>query len=94
MAGSASAPARPVPVVAKGVAAAPKPAQEEIMGWFKEAAKAGDATFDNGWFFSTKVGTYGTQRPGTLQISPAGLSATSRYDGETIVPMLFCSSPL
>src|SRR5499426_2140847 len=41
--------------VAKGIAAAPKPAQEKIMGHFKQAG-----TLENGWIFTTKAGVYGT----------------------------------
>ena len=48
------------PAVAKGMAKAPKPAQEQIMAWLKEGIAAGDFKLENGWAFSTKVGLYGT----------------------------------
>ena len=68
------------PAVAKGIAAAPKPAQEKIMGWFKEAAKAGDATLINGWFFSTKTGLYGTNYLQRALITAIGLGANRPED--------------
>ncbi len=68
------------PAVAKGIAAAPKPAQEKIMGWFKEAVKAGDATLINGWFFSTKAGVYGTNYLQRALITAVGLGANRPED--------------
>ena len=68
------------PAVAKGLADAPKPAQEKIMGWFKEAVKAGDATFSDGWFFSTKTGIYGTNYIQRALITAIGLGANRPQD--------------
>ncbi len=68
------------PAVAKGIAAAPKPAQEKIMAWFKDAVKAGDATLSNGWFFSTKTGTYGTNYIQRALITAIGLGANRPQD--------------
>jgi hypothetical protein len=48
------------PAVAKGLAGAPKPAQDKIIAWLKEGIVAGDLKLTDGWFFSTKVGIYGT----------------------------------
>ena len=71
------------PAVAKGLQGAVKPAQERIMAWFKEAANAGDATFDNGWSFSTKTGTYGTDYVQRAFISAIGLGANRPQDAVT-----------
>ena len=68
------------PAVAKGIAGAPKPAQEKIMAWFKEAVKAGDATFSDGWFFSTKTGIYGTNYIQRALITAIGLGANRPQD--------------
>ncbi len=48
------------PAVAKGLAGVPKPAQDKIIVWLKEGIVAGDLKITDGWFFSTKVGIYGT----------------------------------
>jgi len=48
------------PAVAKGIAEAPKPAQDKIMRHMKEGLLTGDFRLDNGWFFTTKAGLYGT----------------------------------
>ena len=68
------------PAVAKGIAGAPKPAQEKIMAWLKDAPKAGDATLSNGWFFSTKTGTYGTNYIQRALITAIGLGANRPQD--------------
>jgi hypothetical protein len=68
------------PAVAKGIAGAPKPAQDKIMGWFKDAVKAGDATFSDGWFFSTKTGTYGTNYIQRALITAIELGANRPQD--------------
>jgi len=74
------------PTVAKAIAGAPKPAQEKIMGHFKEAGKA-----ENGWIFTTKTGVYGTDYLQRALITAIGLGAnrpqdavypTSEVDGE------------
>src|SRR5271166_1765452 len=48
------------PAVAKGVAAAPKPGQDKVIAWQKEGLVAGDLKLEDGWFFTTKTGLYGT----------------------------------
>ena len=68
------------PAVAKGIAAAPKPAQEKIMGWFKEGIKAGDASLENGWLFTTKTGLYGTNYIQRALITAIGLGANRPQD--------------
>jgi len=66
--------------VAKGIAGAPKIAQEKIMGYFKESVKTGDATFENGWLFTTKAGLYGTNYMQRAMITAIGLGANRPQD--------------
>jgi len=61
--------------IAKAVAGAPKPAQETIMGHFKEAG-----TFENGWIFTTKTGVYGTDYLQRALITAIGLGANRPQD--------------
>lgn len=68
------------PVVAKSIAGAPKPAQERIMGWLKESVKAGDATSENGWVFSTKTGLYRTNYIQRAFVTAIGLGANRPED--------------
>jgi hypothetical protein len=74
------------PAVGKAITSAPKPAQEKIMGHFKEAGKA-----ENGWIFTTNTGVYGTDYLQRALITAIGLGAnrpqdavypTSEVDGE------------
>jgi hypothetical protein len=66
--------------VAKELTDAVKPAQERIMGWFKEGIKVGDATLVNGWWFSTKLGLYGTNYIQRAFITAIGLGANRPQD--------------
>jgi hypothetical protein len=68
------------PAVAKGLAAAPKPAREKIKGWFIESVKAGDAMYSNGWLFSTETGIYGTNYIQRAMITTIGLGANRPED--------------
>ena len=68
------------PAVAKGLAAAPKPAQDKISSWLKESIVAGDAKLENGWFFTTKAGTYGTEYRQRAMITWVGLGANRPQD--------------
>lgn len=61
--------------IAKAVAGAPKPAQETIMGHFKEAG-----TFENSWIFTTKTGVYGTDYLQRALITAIGLGANRPQD--------------
>jgi len=58
----------------------PRAAQEKIMGWFKGSVAAGDASDANGWMFSTKTGTYGTQYLQRALITAIGLGANLPQD--------------
>ena len=67
------------PAVAKGVAAAPKPAQEKISS-LKEAIVTGDAKVENGWMFFSKTGLYGTGYRNRALITWYGLGANRLQD--------------
>ena len=73
-------PARLEPAVAKGMAKAPTPAQTQINAWLKEGIVAGDFKLENGWAFSTKVGTYGTNYIQRALVTAIGLGANRPQD--------------
>jgi hypothetical protein len=66
--------------VAAGIAKAPKPSQDKIAAWMKESLVARDATLENGWTFSTKVGTYGTNYIQRAMVAWYGLGANLPKD--------------
>ena len=68
------------PAVAKGMARAPKPAQELIMGWLKAGIAAGDMKLENGWVFTTKTGLYGTSYLQRALVTAIGLGANRPQD--------------
>ncbi|MFO1205921.1 MAG: DUF1254 domain-containing protein [Burkholderiales bacterium] len=68
------------PAVAKGVAAAPKPAQDLVMGWLKAGIAAGDLKLENGWLFTTRTGLYGTSYLQRALITAIGLGANRPED--------------
>jgi len=68
------------PAVAKGIAQAPKPAQDKIMRHMKEGLLTGDFRLENGWFFSTKTGLYGTNYLQRALITAIGLGANRPQD--------------
>src|SRR5262245_3609952 len=68
------------PAVAKGIAAAPKPAQEKITAWLKEGLVAGDGKLEQGWMFFPKVGVYGTSYRQRAMITWFGLGANRMQD--------------
>ncbi len=68
------------PAVAKGLAGAPKPAQDLIMDWMKAGIVAGDFKLENGWAFSTKVGQYGTHYVQRALVTAIGLGANRPQD--------------
>jgi len=67
------------PAVAKGIAAAPKPAQEKISD-LKEAILAGHAKVEHGWMFFPKTGVYGTGYRNRALITWYGLGANRPQD--------------
>jgi hypothetical protein len=68
------------PAVAKGLAGAPKPAQELIMGWLKAGIAAGDMKLEDGWLFTTKTGLYGTSYLQRALVTAIGLGANRPQD--------------
>jgi len=68
------------PAVVKGLDAAPKPAQDKIQAWLKEAIVAGDSKVQNGWMFFKKVGVYGTSYRQRAMITWYGLGANRPED--------------
>ncbi|MGA7061375.1 MAG: DUF1214 domain-containing protein, partial [Candidatus Acidiferrales bacterium] len=68
------------PTVSSGIGKAPKPAQEKIAAWMKESLLAHDASLENGWTFSTKVGTYGTNYIQRAMVAWYGLGANLPRD--------------
>jgi hypothetical protein len=66
--------------VAKGIAASPKPAQEKISVYLKEAMVAGNAKVENGWLFFSKTGLYGTGYRNRAMITWYGLGANRLQD--------------
>jgi len=72
--------ARLDPAVARGVASAPKPAQDKIMEWLKEGVVAGDFKLERGWLFTTKTGLYGTNYRQRALVTAIGLGANRPQD--------------
>jgi hypothetical protein len=68
------------PAVAKGLAGAPKPAQDLIMDWMKAGIAAGDFRLEHGWLFTTKTGLYGTNYVQRALITAIGLGANRPED--------------
>jgi hypothetical protein len=68
------------PAVVKGIAGAPKPAQDLIMGWLKAGVAGGDMKLENGWVFTTKTGLYGTSYLQRALITAIGLGANRPQD--------------
>jgi hypothetical protein len=68
------------PALAKGMAKAPKPTQEQIMAWLKEGIAAGDMKLENGWAFTTKAGVYGTSYMQRALVTAIGLGANRPQD--------------
>lgn len=73
-------PAKLDPAIMKGVAAAPKPAQELIMGWIKAGMASGDWKDENGWVYTTKAGQYGTSYLQRALLTAIGLGANRPQD--------------
>jgi hypothetical protein len=73
-------PAKLDPAVAKGIAAAPKPAQEKIAAYLKESLVTGDAKLENGWVYIKKTGLYGTSYLDRAMVTWYGLGANRPED--------------
>jgi len=68
------------PAVAKGMARAPKPSQDLILGWLKAGIATGDMKLENGWVFTTKTGLYGTGYLQRALVTAIGLGANRPQD--------------
>ena len=68
------------PTVAAALQSVPKVAQAKIVGWLKNGVVAGDATLQNGWSFTTKTGTYGTNYLQRALVTVIGLGANRPQD--------------
>ena len=68
------------PAVAKGVAASAKPGQDKVIEWQKEGIVAGDGKIENGWFYFTKTGVYGTNYRQRALVTWIGLGANRPED--------------
>lgn len=66
--------------VAKGIADAPKPAQDKIMRHMKEGLLTKDFKLEDGWLFSTKTGLYGTNYLQRALVTAIGLGANRPQD--------------
>ena len=66
--------------VAKGIAEAPKPAQDKIMRHLKEGLLTKDFRLENGWLFSTNMGVYGTNYLQRALVTAIGLGANRPED--------------
>jgi hypothetical protein len=64
----------------KGIADAVKPAQDKIMSYLKESLLTGDAKTENGWFYTTTAGVYGTKYRMRALITAIGLGANRPQD--------------
>jgi hypothetical protein len=72
--------ARLDPAVARGIAEAPKPAQDKIMAQMKEGIVTGAMKLEDGWLFTTKTGLYGTDYLQRALITAIGLGANRPQD--------------
>jgi hypothetical protein len=68
------------PVAQEAFSLVPKIANEKIMLWLKEGILAGDMKLENGWIFTTKAGTYGTNYIQRALITAIGLGANRPQD--------------
>jgi hypothetical protein len=63
-----------------GLAKAPKLGQDKINAWKKEGVRAGELKFENGWAYTTKAGTYGTNYRQRAFVTAIGLGANLPED--------------
>ncbi|WP_290706439.1 MULTISPECIES: DUF1254 domain-containing protein [Gordonia] len=65
---------------AAAIAAAPKAGQDRILAWQEGGVKAGTNKNENGWLFTTKTGTYGTEYLQRAYVTWIGLGANLPQD--------------
>jgi hypothetical protein len=68
------------PTVSAGLAKAPKLGQDNIDAWREDGVLAGDLNFTNGWRYTTKAGTYGTNYRQRAFVTAVGVGANLAED--------------
>ena len=63
-----------------GIAMAPKLGQDNISGWREEGVVAGDIVAKNGWSYTIKAGTYGTNYRQRAFVTEVGVGANLPED--------------
>ena len=63
-----------------GLAKAPKLGQDNINAWREDGVVAGDFIFKNGWAYTTKAGTYGTNYRQRAFVTAVGVGANLAED--------------
>ncbi len=63
-----------------GLAMAPKLGQDNISSWREDGVVAGDFIFKNGWAYTTKAGTYGTNYRQRAFVTKVGVGANLPED--------------
>jgi hypothetical protein len=63
-----------------GLAMAPKLGQDNISGWREDGVVAGDFIFKNGWAYTTKAGSYGTNYRQRAFVTEVGVGANLPED--------------
>jgi len=72
------------PAASAGMAKAPKLGQDKLSAWMKEGVLAGDLKFENGWAYTTKAGSYGTNYRQRAFVTAIGLGAN--LPGDAVYP--------
>jgi hypothetical protein len=68
------------PAVNAGIAMAPKLGQDNISAWREDGVVAGDFIFKNGWAYTLKAGTYGTNYRQRAFVTAVGVGANLAED--------------
>ena len=68
------------PAVIQALQGVPKLAAARVLAWYKDGAKAGDVTSQNGWVSNLKTGTYGTDYLQRALVATIGLGASRSQD--------------
>lgn len=73
-------PAKLPPDAVKGLAMTPKLGQDNISGWREDGVVAGDYVYKNGWAYTIKAGTYGTNYRQRAFVTQVGVGANLPED--------------
>jgi hypothetical protein len=68
------------PAVIQVLETVPRLAAAKILAWYKDGAKASDATFQSGWVSNLKTGIYGTDYLQRALVAKIGLGASRPQD--------------